>query len=225
MRFSLLFCLFILHVSCQSPDTKAPIKITEQIERIESTGISREVDSNNPERSRWQKPSLVIDKMGDLSDKIVADIGAGLGYFAFRLAFKAKKVIAIDIDTSMINFMNSVKLNLPDSIQQRLDIRLATAHNPMLERVETDIALIVNTLAYIENKDEYLRNLRSTIRSEGKLIIMDYKMKNLAIKAPPKLERIHLSEVEELLQRVGYKNIVSDDTSLDFQYIVFASVD
>ncbi len=57
----------------------------------------------NPARAEWQKPEWVIEQLGDLTGKTVADIGAGTGYFAFRIARKAKKVIAIDIDERFLN--------------------------------------------------------------------------------------------------------------------------
>ncbi|MBK9734655.1 MAG: hypothetical protein IPO92_06695 [Saprospiraceae bacterium] len=53
-------------------------------------------------------------------------------------------------------------------------------------------------------------------------MIIDYKMKKLPINAPPKTERIYLDKIEDMLLSAGYKDIVSDDTSLDYQYIIEA---
>ncbi|MBK7700753.1 MAG: hypothetical protein IPJ39_19500 [Saprospiraceae bacterium] len=49
-----------------------------------------EESSVNIGRAIWQKPGLVIEKLGDISDKVIADIGAGTGYFSLRLAPRAK---------------------------------------------------------------------------------------------------------------------------------------
>ena len=51
----------------------------------------------DPTRAQWQKPDEVIASLGPLDGKTVADIGAGTGYFAFPIAKKAAKVMAIDI--------------------------------------------------------------------------------------------------------------------------------
>ena len=48
-------------------------------------------DYENKDRGIWQKPNMVISLLGDLEDKTVADIGAGTGYFTFRIVPKAKK--------------------------------------------------------------------------------------------------------------------------------------
>jgi tRNA uridine 5-carbamoylmethylation protein Kti12 len=50
----------------------------------------------DPKREEWQYPGLIIQKRGDVSGKKVGDIRAGTGYFSFRLAKLAKKVIAIE---------------------------------------------------------------------------------------------------------------------------------
>ena len=55
-------------------------------------------DYNSHDRLIWQKPDMVINRLGDLSNKTVVDLGAGTGFFAFRVIPKAKKTIALDID-------------------------------------------------------------------------------------------------------------------------------
>ncbi|MBK8515652.1 MAG: hypothetical protein IPL55_04980 [Saprospiraceae bacterium] len=54
-------------------------------------------------------------------------------------------------------------------------------------------------------------------------MIIDYKMKRLPINAPPKSERIYLDKLEDMLISAGYKILDTDDTSLDYQYIIIAN--
>ncbi|MCC6413823.1 MAG: DUF1698 domain-containing protein, partial [Saprospiraceae bacterium] len=82
-------------------------------------------DFESKDRVIWQKPDMVIARLGDLRGKTVADIGAGSGYFTFRLVPKAKKVIGIDIDPRFITFMDSVKVRLPKQYQDQFESRLA----------------------------------------------------------------------------------------------------
>lgn len=173
-------------------------------------------------RVSWQKPDLVIGMLGDLSDKRIADIGASSGYFAFRLAFKAAKVIAVDIDPTSVQLMDMFKLNLPKKVEERFETRLVNPENPMLAENEVDAVLIVNTIAYIDNKEEYLKSLRKSITDGGQIMIVDYKMKSMPIEAPPVEERIALHELENILQNAGYSISKSDDTSLEYQFILIA---
>ena len=177
---------------------------------------------SNVGRAIWQKPGLVIEKLGDISDKTIADIGAGTGYFSLRLSKKAKKVIAIEIEPTLINYIDSSKVSLPDSLKSRLETRLALPDNPKLAKDEVDIVLIINTVAYIEDLPKYLNTLKQGLKKGGKVMIIDYKMKRLPINAPPKSERVYLDVIEDMMVDAGYEVIQTDDTSLDFQYIIQA---
>jgi len=63
----------------------------------------------DPSRAEWQKPDAVIASLGPLDGKTVADIGTGTGYFAFPIAKKAAKVIAIDIDQRFLDYIRHKK--------------------------------------------------------------------------------------------------------------------
>ncbi len=170
----------------------------------------------------WQKPEVVIDLLGDIENKTIADIGAGTGFFAFRLAQKAKKVIAIDIDQRFISYLDSTKvLELPEQLQDKLETRLAKPNDPMLQAGEVDVIIIVNTFMYIRDGLEYLKILKKGLTPGGMLLIVDFKKKRTPL-GPPANIRVPLFEVEELLYKAGYRNIVTNDTSLDYQYIVTA---
>lgn len=220
MLILLSFCLFLFGACKQNYNTEST---SNQKEGLIATETMQE--NNEPgklDREVWQKPDLIIHKLGDVSDKIVADIGAGTGYFSFRFALKAKKVIAVDIDTSALSFIEKNKNKLPQEYQQRLETREAKVDDPNLNHEEVDIILIINTIAYINDIPGYLKNIRKTLKKNGEIMIVDYKMKKLPINAPPKKERIYLDKVEEILESAGFTKIVTDDTSLDYQYIITA---
>ena len=194
--------------------------------KLDTTSFEDKVESYEREdRLFWQKPDLVINRLGDLSQSTIADIGAGSGYFARRLAHKAKRVIAIDIDEQFIEFMDSIKLvELPTEVQGRFETRLATPDDPNLRDSEADVVLIVNTYMLMQNRLNYLARLKKGLKPGGKLVIVDYKKKRIALANPPQSIRLPLFQVENELEQAGYKLIDSDDTSLDYQYIVMAGV-
>ena len=188
---------------------------------IESEFDQKVLAYEDENRHIWQKPDRIIDLLGDIQDKTVADLGAGTGYFAFRLLSKAKKVIALDIDEQFIDFMLDKKKLLPLNKQERFEIRLATPENPMLGIGEADAVLVVNTYVYIEDRLNYFRNLKRFMSPGAKLLIIEFKMKDLP-EGPPPEEKISLSEVEQELKQAGYTQIISDDQTLDYQYIITA---
>ena len=174
------------------------------------------------ERVIWQKPELVISLLGNLENKTVADIGAGTGYFAFRLAEQGANVVGIDIDPRAILWMEKEKKAYPVEIQQRFSSRLATEDSPNLIDGEVDIVLMVNTYIYIADRVAYFTDLKKGLKPNARVLIIDFKKKTTSI-GPNSEDRIALDQVERELRQAGYTVESTDDSSLDFQYIVMAS--
>ena len=179
-------------------------------------------DYVNEDRLIWQEPDIVLNRMGDLQNKTVADIGAGSGFFSMRLAQVAKKVIAIDIDPQTIADLDSIRrMELPERFQNRLEPRLTEPAVANLKKGEADVVLIVNTIIYIPDRIGYLRKLREGMTPGGQLIIIDFKKKRTPV-GPPNQIRIPGFQIEEELYQAGYTNIRVEDTALDYQYMVIA---
>ena len=195
------------------PNEKEPDRILEELD--EKTGVQ------SP--TIWHSPRKLIQRLGDLSDKTVANIGAGpFGYFSFQIADEAKKVIAIDIDPKAVHFIDSMRLQLlPAEIQDRLETRLVLPDNPKLRFEEADIVTIRDTYAYLPNRIQYLKKLKKGIKDGGKLLVVDFKMRKLPI-GPPQSEKVPLFQVENDLEEAGFKIIIVDDRSLAYQYMLLS---
>lgn len=182
-------------------------------------------NSVNRNRAAWQKPSLVIEHLGDIADKTVADIGAGTGYFAFRLAYAARRVIAVEIDQDLIDLMDGIKVNLPAEMQSHFETRLGTTDNANLKDGEADIVLIINTITFINEPKRYLERLRNGLSDQGRLTILDYKQDYPIPLAdvPAGDDRLSHQEVSALLESAGYTVATVDTTTLSYQYMVTAT--
>lgn len=196
---------------------------------IETPAVSEVNNDDIDDRGYWQKPDLVIEKLGNLENKVVADIGAGLGYFSFELANRnAQKVIATDIDPEKIEWLNIFKNKMKkdqSNFDDRFEVRQVSENDSGLNDNELDAILIVNTIAYIKPLDQYLKNLLPKLRENGKLVIVDFKTKRIPdhVNAPTFENRIYLHELEEAIQTSGFSKFESDDTSLDYQFIIVAT--
>ncbi len=228
-----LLAMFLTISGCgERPDDRDtssdPAQQTPTINVPETAGKGKPVseglteDYTHTDRVIWQKPDMVLNLLGGLEGKTVADIGAGTGFFTMRMAQKAKKVIAIDIDTRFINYLDSIKmLELPEQYQTRIETRLGKPEDPQLKTGEVDVVVIVNTFMYIRDQAGYLRILRNALRPGGKILIVDFKKKRTPV-GPPNDIRIPIHMVEESLYEAGYKNVIANDTALDYQYILVA---
>jgi 2-polyprenyl-3-methyl-5-hydroxy-6-metoxy-1,4-benzoquinol methylase len=169
----------------------------------------------------WQRPELVMSVLGPLEGRTVADIGAGTGYFAFRLAAAGANVIAIDIDPRAISFMQSEKQRYSADVQERFTTRLASENDPSLANGEVNIVLMVNTYIYIEDRVEYFERLKKGMQQGGELVIIDFKKKKTNI-GPDVSDRVALSDVQRELGLAGYKILEIDESTLDYQYVIKA---
>ena len=218
----LLCCLlafFISTVSCNEPEKNQNIEVSFDIKSKDILTIPKD---ENKDRALWQKPEVVVSMMGDLTAKTVADIGAGTGYFTFRMALQAHKVLAIDIVPSYLEILDNLKEKLPLEIKDRIESRLAKDNDPLLKPEEVDLVVIINTFSVIDKKVDYLKTVKKGLKDGGKIFIVDFKIKNMPIDAPDIKDRLPINELEEQLSKAGFKYIVTDDTSLDYQYVVTA---
>ncbi len=220
-------CL-LLCVAC-APEVKMRNHDPDKAEDIGEHTVSRGFDEleehyYEPEvRMIWQRPEIVLSVLGNLKGRTVADIGAGTGFFAFRIAAQGGRTIAIDIDPRAIEYMEEEKMRYPADVRALLETRLAQPHDPGLRAGEADVVLMVNTYIYIEDRVAYFRNLRTGLADNARIVIIDFKKKETPI-GPTLEERVSSTQVESELVAAGYIILSTDERSLDYQYIITASL-
>ena len=170
------------------------------------------------DRASWQKPTKVIQKLGDIKGKKVADIGAGTGYFAFRLANAGAEVTAIDVDERFIAFMQK---RIEKDKTNNLTTKLVGYDNPELGEKEYDAVLIVDTYHHFGDKVSYLTHCFNGLKEEGILLNVDFKYLKTN-HGPPLNHRIAAEEVKKDLLNVGFTDVEIDLNTLKEQYIIKA---
>lgn len=211
----IFFCfLSIILLSCNDNKTDDSIS-------LDPLPVVSDPVPDGDNRALWQRPKTVLEKFGDLSGKTVADIGAGTGFFSFRMIPHAERVVAIEIDTAMINFMNTIKERLPDSLKSKLEIRLVKPRHPGLQPEEVDNILIVNTIGYLLRVPEYIEYLKKSLKPNGQLVIVDFK-KDTDEFDTSDIPKVDVNELEESLDAAGFIDTEIDKKSLDYQYIITA---
>ncbi len=174
----------------------------------------------DPERGEWQNPNLVIQKLGDLDGKVVADLGAGTGYFTFRIAEKAKKVIAIDIEQKFLDYIEDRKLELPPKYADVIETRLTVPDDPDLKSNEADIVLMVNVYYYLKNRVAYMSKVKKGLKNNGILVLVDFKLGDMPV--GPVENKVSVQQAAADLKEAGFTVGEIDEKSLQYQYIIKA---
>lgn len=210
--------------SCQSPTTNPQEPSTELTDTLPLTIQNHDSllgPASELGRNSWQKPFIVLDYLGNINGKTVADIGAGSGYFTIRLPSRGAKVLALDIDGQALRTIDEIihLSNYPADFRKKIEMRLVPENDPQLAENEVDAVLIINTIAYLSNRADYLQKLHKAIKPQGQILIVDYKMNKIPLDIPRK-ERLAAYLVEEELEKAGFTNITVEECRLDYQYMV-----
>ncbi|MCK5287041.1 MAG: class I SAM-dependent methyltransferase [Thermodesulfovibrionia bacterium] len=172
----------------------------------------------NPERNKWQKPEEVIKKLNLKNGDVIADIGAGTGYFT-RLFARAVapegKAIGLDIENSMVKYMeeDARKLNL-----KNYRARVVKPDDPELEPHSVDVIFICNTYHHIQQRVDYLRRLSKSLSANGRVVIVDFYKKPLPY-GPPVDHKISKETVLKEFREAGY-NLTRSLEFLPYQYFL-----
>ncbi|HEX6156422.1 MAG TPA: class I SAM-dependent methyltransferase [Burkholderiales bacterium] len=155
---------------------------------------------DDPERDAWQKPHEVIRALRLAPDAAVADLGAGTGYFAARLAHMLPKgtVYAVDIEPAMVKYLGE---RAKKEKLANLKPVAGTAADPRLP-AKVDLVLLVDVYHHIEQRERYFRSLAASLRPGGRVAVVDFRLDSPS--GPPKSARVAPERVKDELAQAGY---------------------
>ena len=174
---------------------------------------------DDPKRDAWQKPHEVIQALALKPDAIVADIGSGTGYFSVRLAHMVPqgRVYGVDIEPDMVKYLSERAKR--DGLKNLTSVK-GTPGDPLLPE-KVDLIFMVDTYHHIENRDRYFRALQDSLKPEGRIAIIDFRMDSA--EGPPKSARSAPEAIKAELNRAGY-TLVKEHGFLPNQYfLIFQS--
>jgi cyclopropane fatty-acyl-phospholipid synthase-like methyltransferase len=108
---------------------------------------------DDPDRDAWQKPHEVIQALALKPDAVIADIGAGTGYFSVRLAHMVPKgrVYGVDTEPDMVKYL--AERAKRDGLKNLIAVHAAPDDPRLPEKV--DLIIMVDTFHHIEGRDRY----------------------------------------------------------------------
>lgn len=167
---------------------------------IECTGIPKPTSAcwKIPQRDAYQKPHEVLTALGIKQGEMIADIGAGSGYFTFRLAHHAGengKVSAVDVNPDMILHLNRRIRQLK---ARNVVSILAATDDPLLSDHSVNRFFFCDSWHHIRAQTKYLSLVRKMLKPGGEVIMIDFHKRKQPV-GPPLPMRIAR---EDLLQQM-----------------------
>jgi cyclopropane fatty-acyl-phospholipid synthase-like methyltransferase len=158
---------------------------------------------DDPARDAWQKPEAVISALTLAPSARVADLGAGTGYFAVRIARRVPegRVYAVDIESDMVRHLGERATR--EGLANLTPV-LATPDEPRIPE-PVDLVLVVDTYHHIADRVTYFRRLSESLRPGGRLAIIDFTPESPI--GPPAEHRIPPEAVAQELAQAGYAKV------------------
>lgn len=196
--------------------------LSQVVLAADCSGIKRRM-YEPADRDSWQHPERVIESLSITPGQRVADLGAGGGYFTFRLASAvgpAGVVYALDVDPGMTAFLER---SAAEGHHTNVDVMLIDPVEPELSDVGLDLIFSCNTYHHLKERVAYFKRLKRYLNPEGRVAIIDHKPEGWFQRLFPHSSRSETIRSE--MAAAGYR-LQSDHGYLPKQsFLVFAPAD
>jgi len=190
----------------------------EAMHRLHQDPLAYIAALEDPQRDAYQKPDDVVAALGLKPGETVADIGAGSGYFALRLAAAVGptgRVYAVDVDPAMIRHLNH---RVRDAGLENVRSILADPDDPLLTDASVDRFFVCDTWHHIDDPVQYLARMKRMLRPGGQVVMIDFHARELPI-GPPAPMKIARETLVTQLRAAGFA-LAAEHTFLPYQYFL-----
>ena len=172
-----------------------------------------------PERARKEKPALLVDSMALAPDAVVADLGAGTGYFTFRIAPRVPdgRVFAVDIQPEMLNIIRDTIA--AQGIDNVTPVK-GTVRNPNLPADSVDAALMVDAYHEFSYPREMMRNLREALVPGGRVYLVEYRKEDPSVPIKP-LHKMTEAQAKKEMRAVGLEWVATEEMLPRQHFMIF----
>ena len=174
------------------------------------------------EREQEEAPSKAVEALDFKPGQVVADIGAGSGYYTSRIAKRVGptgRVYATDIQPGMIQLLDQRVTN--EGLANVTTI-LGTADDPKLPPRAIDVAIMVDVYHELQQPQLFLQRLKDAFKQDGRLVLLEFRKEDPSV---PILE-VHKMSVAEVKAELEHEGFVLDKVIdvLPWQHIIVLRV-
>ncbi len=164
-----------------------------------------------PDRDSDERPDTLVDALEIPRGATVADLGAGAGYFTWRLARRVGpqgRVIAVEIQRQMLDL---VAQEVKKEALTNVELVLGSPRDPRLPEGSVDLVLIANAYHEFSEPEAILAAVRRCLKPDGRLVLIEYAKENSRVPISP-LHRMSFNEIRSEVESAGFEII----RALDF---------
>lgn len=173
---------------------------------------------DRPTREDEEQPSKVLDALELHAGEVVADIGAGSGYFTFRMAPRVGttgKVLAVEIQGAMLDALRTRAAALKAT---NVEVVQGTESDPHLPAGGVDLVLFVDVYHELAYPFEVMTKVREALKPGGRVVFVEYRKEDPAVRIK-EAHKMTVAQLDKEMSAVGLKRVRTVET-LPLQHIV-----
>ena len=152
-------------------------------------------------RANEESPNLAVDLLDLKKDMIIADFGAGTGYFTSKLARKCSIVYAVDIQQEMLD-LNAKQMRNKNI--NNVKFILGFTNRTGLPKNSLDLVILVDVYHELENPLEIMNDIKSSLNQTGKVALIEYRKEDPTVPIKP-LHKMSVEQVVKEMRQVDLK--------------------
>jgi precorrin-6B methylase 2 len=174
-------------------------------------------------REQEESISLALANLPLTQHSVVADIGAGSGYYTFRIAplVPHGKVLAVEIQDEAINYINNQAEALG---HDNVETIKGDEASPNLPVNSTDLAIMVDVYHELFHPQEMLQEIKAALKPDGKLLLIEYRAEDPRVAIKP-LHKMTVEQIEKELHANGFKLTQNGQFMRIQHFLVFEKTD
>jgi len=172
-----------------------------------------------PTREQQERTDLLIARLPLEEDAIVADIGAGTGYFSIPIAERVPRgtVLAVDIQEEMLAIIEERQQN---GAPANIETVLGSVTDPNLPRDGVDLILLVDAYHEFSHPFEMGTAMVDALRPGGKLVLIEYRAEDPAVPIRP-LHKMSERQAIDEMRAIGLRHLRTEDFLPQQHFMVF----
>lgn len=172
-----------------------------------------------PTREREERTDLLIESLPLESDDVVADIGAGTGYFSIPIARRVPegRVLAVDIQQEMLDIIEERKRN---GAPANIEPVLGTITDPNLPANAVDLVLLVDAYHEFSHPYEMGSAMAEALKPGGRIILIEYRVEDPTVPIKPLHKMSEAQSIREM-EAIGLEHVRTEAFLPQQHFMVF----
>lgn len=172
-----------------------------------------------PSRQQEERTDLLVRNLPLAEDDVVADVGAGTGYFSFRIApaVPLGEVLAVDIQPEMLAIIE--ERGREEGVHNVRGVR-GSITDPNLPEAAVDLALIVDAYHEFSHPREMAAGLLRALRPGGLLVLVEYRAEDPSVPIK-RLHKMSETQARRELEAAGFEFVRNEDFLPQQHFLVF----